>query len=218
MKTLIFDSSSIISLALNNLLFMLPELKKLFSGRFVITEEVQKEVVDTPIHNKKFELGALMISKLIKEGIFEIVPVARNKTAEVMETSNTTFYADEPVRIIQEGEASVIALYKELAGKERKTAMVIDERTARMLCEKPENLHKLLRSKLHRKITAKRKNYSFFSGLRIIRSSELALIAYMSRLISLPSGRKKAIEAILYGLKFNGCAISRQEIEAAKQL
>ena len=40
-KALIFDSSSIISLAMNSLLPELRELKMIFDGDFIITDEVK---------------------------------------------------------------------------------------------------------------------------------------------------------------------------------
>ena len=46
MNDLFFDTSSIISLATNNLLSVLEELKKKFKGDFVISDAVRKESLD----------------------------------------------------------------------------------------------------------------------------------------------------------------------------
>lgn len=217
MKALIFDSSSIISLALNDLLFVLKPLKNLFGGEFYITESVKHELVDRSLEIKRFKLEALMIKKLIDDGIIKIKEDGKveKETKTLLNVANNTFEVDgESMRIIHEGEASCLSLYNFLPTE--KKAIVIDERTTRMLCESPENLHKLLESKNHRKIKANIINYSFFKKFNVIRSSELAYLAYKAGIISLPIKSNEAIEAILYALKYKGCAISHNEIHEAK--
>lgn len=215
MKALVFDSSAIISLALNDLLYILEPLKKIFNGYFYISETVKKELVDKSLEINRFALEALMIKKLIDQGTFTIYPIdpyLQKEQQKILETANTTFKAnDEFVKLIHEGEASCIALYKILPTE--KKAIVIDERTTRMLCEAPENLHKLLEGKLHRKIEAHQKNYRFFNDIKIIRSSELVLMALNKKIINFDAPKKKVMEALLYALKFKGCSISSQEIE-----
>lgn len=217
MKALIFDSSSIITLALNNLLFILKPLKNLFGGEFYITEAVKYELVDRSLEIKRFKLEALMIKKLINEGVIKIKEdgIAKQEIKTLLNVANNTFEIDgKSMRIIHEGEASCLSLYNFLPTE--KKAIVTDERTTRMLCESPENLHKLLESKNHRKIKANHINYSFFRKFNIIRSSELVYIAYNAGIISLPVKQKEAIEALLYALKYKGCAISHKEIQDAK--
>lgn len=219
MKALIFDSSSIISLALNDLLYILKPLKKIFGGEFFITENVKYELIDRSLQIKKFKLEALVIQSLINEGVLRI---QKNKfidkeTKKLLNIANNTFKADgESIKIIHEGEASCLALYSYLPTN--KKAIVVDERTTRMLCESPENLHKLFESKLHRKINAFEINFNFFKRFKIIRSSELAYIAYKKGIIALPAKSHEAIEAILYALKYKGCAISHNEIHEARNL
>jgi len=92
----------------------------------------------------------------------------------------------------------------------------MDERTTRMLCEKPENLQKLLENKLHTKIKSKKENFPSFSQFKIIRSCELMHIAYKNKLIELKNGN--VLDALLYAVKYKGCSVSRNEIEALKNL
>jgi hypothetical protein len=94
-----------------------------------------------------------------------------------------------------------------------KKAIVVDERTTRILCEAPENMRKLLESKLHTKIDASEKNYPMFKDFRIFRSSELVFIAYRLGIIDLPAKKRESMEALLYGLKYKGCTISMREID-----
>lgn len=54
MRALVFDTGSIISLVTNNLLWILPPLKKQFRGDFLISEAVKGEIIDHPLKTKKF--------------------------------------------------------------------------------------------------------------------------------------------------------------------
>ena len=71
-KALIFDSSAIITLALNNMLDVLHQLKNSFDGNFLITPAVKREIIDAPLNQKRFELEALQISNLLEKGIIEV--------------------------------------------------------------------------------------------------------------------------------------------------
>lgn len=219
-KALIFDSSSIITLALNNLLSLLVTLKRRFRGRFFITHAVKEEVIDKPLNIKRFELEALMISNMLNNKILELPPLDMDKETDViLERINHLFKADDEwVRIAHKGEASCLALYNLLKDKGYKVALVIDERTIRMLCENPHNLQKLLEKKLHMPVTMKEENLSSFKDFDIIRSTELCFVAYKNNLIKLPVSADKAIEALFYASKYKGCAISVTEIEEAKKL
>ena len=77
-------------------------------------------------------------------------------------------------------------------------------------------MKKLLEKKLHTPITANKKNYSYFKGYKIIRSTELAYIAYKKGFIDIKDPR--VLEAMLYALKYRGCSISEAEIEEVKYL
>lgn len=218
------DSSSIISLAMNNLLYLLQRMKK-FNVKFIIPEDVKRETVEKPLQIKKYELEALVIQQLIKEGILEmpqVLDMAANEIIaernRIMEIANHTFKAQgEWMNIISNGEASCIALAKVLASEGVNSVIMVDERTLRMLCEKPENLRKLFESKLHTRVHAEEKNYRFFLGFRIIRSSELCYVAYKKGLVGIADG-KQLIDALLYAVKFKGCAISGREIEQVKKI
>lgn len=224
-KILIFDSSSIITLALNNLLYLLKNLKRKYPVRFIITEDVKQEIIDKPLRIKRYELEALMIQELLKEEVLESSKSINidtrkiaTKTAEVIRIANKTFRAGNRfMNIISAGEASCFALAKQLQDKGIEAVLVIDERTARMLSEKPENLHRLLQKKLHTSIKVERSNFSFFAGFKIIRSSELCWVAYKHGLVGIADG-KQLVDALLYATKYKGCAISRHEIEEVKKL
>lgn len=221
MKYLIFDSGPLINFALNSLLPFLERIKKEFKGEFLITKEVKREIIDYPITIKRFELEALQIKDLFDRNIIkhadltnEQVDELRFKREEIMNIANSTFFADnKPLHLLDRGESASLALSTILKSP---CLIVIDERTARMLCENPENLKKLFKKKFHTNITARKENYAYFKEFKVIRSTELAYLACKKNLCEPRDPR--ILEAILYGLKDKGCSISRGEIEEMKGL
>jgi len=223
-KALIFDASTLINLSMNGLLDVLEALKKIFRGKFLITEAVEYETIAHPLQIKKFELGALKIKQLLNKKILELPSSLGIKNSEmeerikeILKSANSSFFAkDSYLHLIDNGEASCLALSELLTDKGIKNLVVMDERTTRMLCEKPENLRTLMENKLHTKITTKKENFSEFSKFKIIRSCELMYIAYKNKLIDLKNGN--VLDALLYAVKYKGCSVSRNEIEAMKNL
>lgn len=223
-KAIIFDASTLISFSMNGLTEELKKLKSVFNGKFLITSDVKREIIDKPIKINRFKLEALKLNELLFEKILETpssLGINENevskKTEEMKKIANTLFNADnKDIHLIDSGEASCLALSRILDVKKIKNVIAVDERTARMLGEKPENLKELLESKLHTPITAREKNYSFFKGFNFIRSSELVYIAYKKNLIKLKN--HNVLDALLSAVKFKGCAISWGEIKEIKHL
>ncbi len=215
-STLMFDAGPLINFSMNGSLDILRKLKKEFKGKFLITDSVKNETMDYPEKIKEYELGALRIEGLLKDKVIEISNFSEKqkqelemKTNEIMNLANSTFRTDRrDIHIIDRGESSIIALSTIMKSN---CALVIDERTTRMLCENPENLRKLLEKKLHTKIMANKENYGFFTQFNVIRSIELAYIAYKRKLFDLEDPRE--LEAMLYGLKFKGASVSEEEIQ-----
>lgn len=223
MKILIFDSSTLINFSLNGLTDLLVKLKKNFRGKFIITKAVKYETIDRPLKVKRFELGALKTNKLLKEKILEMpssINISEeeieNKTREILKQANRAFFTrNEFMHIIDRGETSCLALSLILTDRKIENIIAVDERTTRMLGEKPGNLRKLFEKKLHTNVQLK-KDFSFLKNIKFIRSSELVYIAYKKGLVDLENGN--ILDALLYATKFKGCAISREEIEEMKKI
>ena len=224
MKTLIFDSGALISIAMAGLIPELKELKKIFKGKFIITKEVKSEIIDRPLTIKRFELEAMMLQELIDSGILEM-PSSLNvsdaeimeKTEQIMNVANNTFTGKERnIHLIDLGESSCLALSKILTEKKIENIVVVDERTTRLLGEKPENLKKYMESKLHFSLSENKSNYKFFQGFKFIRSTELMYVAYKKGIIKIKN--KNLLDALLYALKFKGTAISDDEINEIKRI
>ena len=223
-KIIIFDSGTLISFVMNGLLPELKKLRKIFDGKFIITNEVKKEIIDKPITIKRFELEALKLKQLLDEKILEMPVSVRignkeisKKTDEIMEIANNTFIGKgDSIKLIDSGEASCLVVSRLLNEKGIRNIIAIDERTTRMLVEKPENLENLLRKKLHTQITSKKENFKFFKGFKFIRSAELIYIAYKKGLVKLRNG--PVLDALLWAVKYKGCAISGDEIKEIESL
>lgn len=224
MKALIFDASTLISFAMNGLYDELRKLKGIFDGKFIITKEVKGEVIDRPLTIKRFELEALKIKQLLDEGVLELPSSLNISDKEIsknayrfIEIANTTFKSrKDHIKLIDLGEASCVALARILEDRRIENVLAIDERTIRMLIEKPENLEKLLENKLHSEIILNKENLKRFKGFKIIRSTELVYLAYKKGLIDLKYGM--VLDALLYAMKFKGCSISEEEIREVERI
>lgn len=223
-KVIIFDSGTLISFSMNGITDILEKLKGIFDGKFIITSDIKREVIDKPLQIKRFSLEALKIKHLLDKKVIEMpssVGLSDNevkrKTDEILGIANMT-YRDkkQDIHIIDSGEASCLAVSQMLNERGFETVIAVDERTTRMLGEKPENLAKLLEKKLHVRIIPNPKNYSFFKEFRFIRSAELVYVAYKKGLIDLKNG--DVLDALLYAMKFRGCAISHEEIKEIERM
>ncbi len=224
MKAVIFDSGTLINLSMNGLLDILESLKKKFDVKFIITRAVKYEVIDRPIGIMRFELGALRIQKLLNDKILEMpssLEISEDKIAQEgkkLEDLANHFIQVRGrwVQLVSEAEVSCLALSEELSKKGIENIIAIDERTTRTLCENPESLERIMSEKLHQKVDIAVENINIFSKYKFIRSSELVYVTYKKGLIDLQG--EKALEALLYATKFNGAAISFEEINILKKL
>lgn len=220
MKSMIFDSGPIISLATNNLLWILEPLKKEFNGQFCITNAVKSEIVGRPLETKKYKFEAIQVEKLIEDGVLNVVDNSfiREKTSSLLNAANGIFRAyGNYMRIVHPAEISVIAASISLnAG-----AIVIDEKTTRYLIEDPKFIADILRKTLHTPISVNETSLKQFEstvkGIKAIRSVELVTVAYERGMLDkyitrMPDARKNLLEGLLWGLKLNGCAVSKEEI------
>lgn len=224
MKAIIFDASSLISLAINGLFEEIRGLKSIFDGKFIITEEVKKEAIDSPLKIRRFQLEALKIKQLLDEKVFEMPESLAIKSSEISKRSqeilnltNSSFIGDgKAVHLIDSGEASCLAVSEIATRKGIKNVISIDERTMRMLIEKPENLKELLEKKIHVDIKIEYEKLKTLGEFKIIRSTELAYIAYKKKIIKIKG--ENVLSAVLYGLKLNGASITEDEINEMKRL
>jgi hypothetical protein len=226
-KVLIFDAGPLINLSMNGLLYILEELKKEFPGKFLITKQVKYETLDRPLKIQRFELGALRISKLLKDKVLETPESLgisdseiSKKTSELKNDANHLLQANgKMIEIVSDGEISCLALSAILNKKGIETMIAIDERTTRLLSENPKDLEKTIARKT--RFPVKLSNSSItslkkFKDFRFIRSPELVYVAHKKDLLNLKDPR--ALEASLYATKFKGSSVSWDEIHALRKM
>ena len=224
MRAIIFDASTLITLSMNGLFNELRELKKVFRGKFIISKEVYGEIVERPIKTKRFELEALRLKQLVDEKVLELPSALGIKDDEItskaqvlLDHANSSFRGrGKDIHLIDMGEASVLALHNILNEKKIENVVAVDERTTRVMCEKPDNLIKLLKRKLHTDVKMDKKKASEFTKCKLIRSSELVYIMWRKGIVKLKDPR--TLEALLWAVRFKGCSISDQEIKDIQKL
>jgi len=132
---------------------LLHRLQQSLEAEFIVSKSVVEEIVEKPMHIKRFELNAVRVKKAIDDGWLKSIEMNHGLAAwtnKVMDVSNNCFFLNrKPIKIIHRGEAETLALMKELNAK----TLVIDERTARMLIENPTRMKASIQQRLGKPIT-----------------------------------------------------------------
>lgn len=230
-KALVFDTGPIISLTINNLIWILEPLKERFKGQFYITPNVYQELIQRPLETKKYKFEALQVLPFISKGIIEIItlPEMKQKTEYLLNLMNTCFYIDNnPLNLVHFAEIETLSCAL-ITGSQ---TVVIDERTARKFIEDPYSLQRTLEKKFQKKIridtSCLDKVQGELRGLHVIRSFDLIMIAYELGLLDryildeernvIKNLDKAVLEGALWGVKLNGCSARDDEIEQAVKL
>lgn len=218
------DSGPIITLTTSALLPMLGKFKKKYGVEFIIVNSVKKELIDSPINIKRFELEALYVSNEIKKKNLSVVQLnleTKRITEKISNLMNSMILVNnKPIELMHIGELDSIGY----AIINKIEMLCVDERNTRLLIEDPWLLSKIIGSRLHKKTTVNEQKYNelkeIVKGLKIIRSSELAIKAVKENIISLNkvTNKKELIYAILWNFKIHGCTIAALDIEKAKTL
>ena len=205
----------------NNLLWVLDYLKERFNGDFYISDAVKKELIDKPLASKKFKFEALQVSFRVKKAVLNIVetPQIKALAEELQGLANKTFKVKGNwMKIVHYAEMETLAAAIILNA----SAVVIDERTTKLLVENPQELTKMFGRMLRAKVFVNKKNlekiHQWVKSIKILRSVELVLIAYEKGILNKylleeKDARKTLVESLLWGVKLHGCAISRREID-----
>ena len=127
------------------------------------------------------------------------------------------------LKVLQDGEIGALVLANSLGS----SALVVDERTTRMILERPRELAELFKKKMHREVWLDDKALERFldkyGKVKIIRSVEMGVVAYELGFLDkyiIRKGKKKnelrkdLLDAFLWGFKLRGCAISVDEINS----
>ncbi|MEW6035969.1 MAG: hypothetical protein AB1529_05120 [Candidatus Micrarchaeota archaeon] len=216
-RDILCDSGVLISLTagcLDRILYFFAEHHDV---RFVIPPSVEYETVTRPMYNglKKHLFSAIRIKDAIEDGVVVVVDAKVEDEAKRMmhAANNLLFVKGKPIRLIQFGESEMLALAIELGIAN----ILVDERTTRMLIEAPFRLKEHLESEFQVNVMVNKNSYrdlsSRVSGLNVLRSSELVMLAYERGFFkNFGNLQRAALEAALYKMKYSGCSISFEEI------
>lgn len=224
-KKIFFDTGPIISLTMNNLLWILEPLKKSYGGDFLITPAVRKELIEQPLATHKYKFEALQVLPYINKSVLTLLsdPTLNQKTLELLTLFNTSFQAKGSwITIVQYAEIETLAAALTYGSD----AVVLDERTTRYLIEKPQAVQQRLQKKLHMRVDVNKANLRLaaekLKNLRAIRSAELVTRAFELGLLDkyienknqIAAPRRAVLEGVLWAVKLNGCAITEEDIES----
>jgi len=214
MKTIVCDSSSLISLAESCSLGALGFLKHKFDVDFVIPPSVENEIVERPSKYGRFSFSAARLKHLLNE---KVLRVASTKTLfpdsqKILSKANSLFRSSKPLSLLQSGEAECLALVKPLQAQ----ALLIDEKTTRLLLEDPKKLYYVMQAE-HKQVVGDEKALAEFKksyAVTAIRSTELLAFAAQNGFFS-GYGRdaNEVFHAAIYALRYAGCSISQNEID-----
>lgn len=218
-KPVICDSSTLICLSHCCLMHVLDYLAVHADLEFYIPGEVFREAIERPDHMKSHAWSSIKIMQMVNKGTIKVVH-RDEKAMEICRdidrlANNTLFSGSEPIRMVHDGEAHMLALAKRMDLK----FMLIDERSTRMLFENPELLREHFEQEFRSRVNISRSNFeelsSMFRDFRFLRSTELTYMAYKKGYFnSFKESKLKAFQYALYALKFQGSSISYSEINS----
>lgn len=213
-NSILCDASSLISLTDAGLLGALIMARQRMRDGLFITPAVENEAINRPMQSREYSFSAVRLKRALLEGIFRIARAPEATTGQILELSNSIFSVrGRPLRLVHDGEAEMLAA----AIDNGIPNILMDERTTRTLLEAPNELRGHLTDEFRTSVSIDNAALAQFrgltAGLTIVRSAEVVAIAYEKNYFKKFKGlEKKAFEAALYAIKFNGCSIGFEEI------
>jgi hypothetical protein len=223
MTLIVVDSSTIISCAMNCLLWVFDELRGM-GHRFIVPTSVKDEVIDSGLRSQKFRFEAIRVMHHFVNGTFEIYKGdLKKETSELLEYANSSFYIkNRQLKVLQDADAEVAAL----AIKERADAILTDERTLRMFVENPDAIKEFLQRKFHSAVRTDEDSLhrfaKYMASMPMVRSADLMVYAFENGVFGptiercnasgMKDCKKNIISGLLFALKYSGCAISFEEV------
>jgi len=213
--SIVCDSSVLISITDAGLFGALVVVSRNLQGSLIISEAVQRESIDRPINNPQYAFSAVRLKRALMDGIFQVATPNPSTTQKILGLTNSMFSINgRPMNLVHQGEAELLAL----AVDNNLSTLLIDERTTRMFVEDPIGMKNHMEREFNAKISVNQKAFQDFQmitrNIHALRSAEVVGLAYeMNYFSKFRELKEKAFESALYSIKFNGCAISFDEIK-----
>lgn len=219
MVSLVCDSSALISLADTCNVEALYFLKQKLGAALFIPPSVYEESIARPMKIWRYELSAVRLMKAFRDEVLGLVkanaPELSEKTKTVLEAANALFEVGrKTLTVLHEGEAQCIAALDFVSN----AALLVDEKTARLLIESPELLLQALETEYADAVRinedALEDLRAITSGVKVLRSSEvLSVVSRRGYFDEYSEAKSEAFHASLYALKSAGCSISFEELK-----
>ncbi len=221
MTTVICDASSIISLSETCNIDALQYLKDNAGVAFVIPPAVQKELVESPLRVKHYWFSALRMRRLINAGTLRKAasPNLRKEKRKMESLANSVFKVGKrPLKILHAGELECLALASSL----KADALLVDEKTTRLLVENPELLLNSIEHEHKGRVSVNKKSLRDFRKAAyypVIRSTEIiAIAAEQGFFRDYAEDEGEAARAAMHALRYAGCSVTRRELEEYEKL
>ena len=178
---------------------------------------MKDEIISNPMHVRKYVFSAVRLRKVLNDGVLRVVssPSLISDSRKILDEANSLFSSgNKPLQILQEGEAQCLALFSsaKIAG------LLVDEKTTRLLVEKPEKLREAMHSEYRQGVgmneTALAGLRKRFANIAVIRSTELLAVAAKNGFFeNYKTDENNAFHASLFALRSAGCSISTSELD-----
>ncbi|MFH0834885.1 MAG: hypothetical protein V1881_00910 [Candidatus Micrarchaeota archaeon] len=205
------DSSSLIALAETCNVEALEFLTQRTRARFLITTGVRDEIIARPLNIRQYAFSAVRLRNMVERGVLEVTEADAAKTEAIMTDANNAYaIGGRQATILHRGEAECLA--------SARGALLIDEKTTRLLVEDPEKLRASMDVEYRQSVKVDKQRIASFrektKGTVIIRSSELLAIAHKKGFFfGFGERADEAFHSALYSLRQSGCSISGHELE-----
>ncbi len=220
--SIVCDSSSLISFSGTCLADALRFAHSQMNARLYITPGVKNEIVAHPLHVPSHEFSALRLKKLVDDRVLDVIatPNLQRQTRHLLSLANSLFVVrGEPLEIMQEGETECLAVFEGVSA----SALLVDEKTTRMLVEAPLKLFDAMSSEYEGRVTLNEDALAQWreltKGIFIMRSSELlALCAERGFFRQYGKYEDAALHSALLALRNAGCSLTTNELREYGQL
>ncbi len=219
---IVLDASVLISLSQMCGLGVISYLSRLRGIPFIIPPGVRHEAVSHPLHVRRFALSALRINRLIDHHHVRVEATSNlsRTTRSILSVANRLFsVGGKPLRLVDEGEAECLALLMGMKGG----ALAIDEKTTRVLIERPLSLVQTIRGEYAQSVSVNEQGLRgwqrMLPPITVLRSTELIAVAadhgYFSDYGPL---ERQALSASLYAVRNAGCSITEKELDEYSEI
>ena len=216
-RNVVCDSSALISLADTCNIGALKHITKEAGIGFLVTPAVKMEIISRPLTIRKYAFSAVRLQKVLNDNVLSMITSEQlhDKTQRVLELANGLIRVDKkPIELVQIGEAECVAIFSSASAQ----ALLIDEKTTRLLIENPYRLRETIEAEYgHSEVSIDHDSLEEFAsitkGITCMRSCELLAYAYKKGFFDEYGDKKEeAFKAAIFSVREAGCGMTSAEM------